>query len=343
MKRQLPNARFRELSNGHALGFLGKCLLGLLSSLALCSCSRQDTSEASSEPEANAEIVARIGNEIISKADFEAEWTKRRFGSTTEADINQRRQQLLASMIQTKAALVRARDSGFDQNPEVVTAVDQLIAHRYLDQAFSNELESEAPVSTEEARIYYQANLDKYRTAPAVRVGVIKIASSPRASAAKREDIRNTANRLRTQLEESTESEFTQSVQDRSDDQSTRYIGGDAGWLSQETPFNHWNAEVVEAAFNLQSSGEMAPLIECADAFYIVRLKERRVAGRQAFEEVEAVIRHELAQAKLHNQQAQAHHTLTNGLIIEINRTALDTFGRESPEPLHAPPSLPGS
>jgi parvulin-like peptidyl-prolyl isomerase len=83
---------------------------------------------------------------------------------------------------------------------------------------------------------------------------------------------------------------FAEVAQARSDGFTAKDKGGEQPWTTKGA----LAIKVLdEALFSLQV-GQMSPILETDDAFYIVRVLERKEAGRKPFTEVQAKIREDL-------------------------------------------------
>src|SRR5262245_7373836 len=66
---------------------------------------------------------------------------------------------------------------------------------------------------------------------------------------------------------------------DYSDDDPTRYRGGDLGWLETDPARYHLDQAMLAAGFALADPGEISPIIRGADALYLVRSIDQRNAA----------------------------------------------------------------
>jgi parvulin-like peptidyl-prolyl isomerase len=164
---------------------------------------------------------------------------------------------------------------------------------------------------------------------------------SAKATAEKREAARARAETIRGEALQANDEKFKQLALQHSCDQSTRYIGGDTGWLNARTSENRWPAEVIAAASALKSPGDVAPVIETADNFFIIRLSERREAAARPLSEVADVIRYQLLQSRFQQRNETFARELTNGLAIHVNREALSKVKMISNTKPPVPPALP--
>jgi parvulin-like peptidyl-prolyl isomerase len=324
-----------------------KAPAAILLSALLClnfSCSRSHELSPATAPDLTGEILAVVGDERISASEFEAELNRRSQGLPGIYATAEQRARLLEEMIRLKAALAQARATGFDRDPAMVTLVERLIAERFQEAEFARRFDSDPVVSDEQVAAFYEENAARFRTPAAVRAGVVWMKASPRAEPERRAELRARAKSIRLQAQQADDASFNRIVQQHSDHQSTRYIGGDTGWLRADEHRPEWNAAVVEAAFALEQPGEVAPLVESPDGYYIVRLMTRQPAGIRPLAEVGEAIRYQLLQSKRQQQEQEFSAALKDGLHIEINHTLFESIPAPvSPSIAAGPPVLPGN
>jgi parvulin-like peptidyl-prolyl isomerase len=100
---------------------------------------------------------------------------------------------------------------------------------------------------------------------------------------------------------------------------------------------------VKSAAFALQKAGDLSPVITTANGFYVLKLIERREAGRRPLAEVKEAIAYQLSVAKREHTQQMFYETMKAGLKIEINRPLLDSIATPAIQTETRPPSMPAS
>jgi hypothetical protein len=299
----------------------------------------EDSNEAAVVDKNTPEIIATIGTEQLTRVEFEAELMRRSRSFESAFASPEMREKVLAEMIRSKAALARAKESGFDQKPEVISQVQQLIASRYIEETLDSKPTSELQIKDSAIADFYSNHLDQFSTPQAIRAGVIVLEISEKATADKRRAARLRAETIRGAALSSSIVEFNQLVQRYSEDQSTRYIGGDAGWLDRKAFASRWPDEVAQAAFALNSAGEVAPVVEASGKLFIIRLNEHRESAARPLSEVAEAIRYQLLQIHRQERQEAINRAMTNGLTIHVNREALAKIATAQKNKL--PPGLP--
>jgi parvulin-like peptidyl-prolyl isomerase len=248
---------------------------------------------------------------------------------------------LLEELVKSEAVYLRAKQAGFEQRPDIARQIKQFIVHRFIEEQNISEA---APASDKEVTDYYRADPTRFTTPARVRFAVIEFGHSPKATEARKDEVQQKAAAVLAEAHSSgaSESTFGALAQRHSEDQATRYVGGDSGWVSRNES-SRWPSAVIEAAFALEKQGELAPVITTAAGCYLVKLLERKEAGRRPLAEVAEVIRYELAIKARHRAQDEFYNAAKADVAIEINHALLNSLPAPSSPPIAAPPALPGS
>ena len=260
--------------------------------------------------------VASVAGSRIERGEFEAELARRARVSS---------ESLLEEMIESEAVYVRAKEAGFDQKPEIARQIKRLIVSQFIEAQLN--VSKGADVSELEAKKYYDEQGAKYATPEQARFAVIFLGFSVKATAEAKQAVKAKANEALKEARELPASEraFGSLAQRYSEDQATRYARGDAGWVSRNVS-GRWGGEVMDAVFSLTKPGELAPLIENLNGYYLVKLIGRKEAGRRSFEEVKAAISYQLAQQKRQQAQDEFYESMKAGLPIQINHPLLESI-----------------
>jgi len=307
--------------------FLRPGLWGLFSAgvvVFLTACDRRPGGAPPSQPptaERAGDVVAWVGEAVITREAFRGELSRR--GHV------QGKTGVLEGMIRHEALLAKARAAGYDRDPELRAAFGRMIAARYQEDRLDRSLSQAAPVSAAEIARAYERDLSRYRTPAMARGAVILHKVSPKATAERQAQVKQLAETVLAQARQGDAAAYVALVQRHSEDQATRYKGGDTGWLSRTEAQSRWDPAVLEALFALSRPGEFAPLISTPSGIYIVRLSDLKPPGVRSLEEVQEDIRHQLARERQLQLRREFFEGLKHGLKIEINQAALEAI----PEP----------
>lgn len=316
--------------------FLGLVVVGV-------SCSRNTTPEKVATETGPGPILAVVGTEQLTLAEFEAELARRAHGLPGAAATTEQRTRLLDEMIRLKAGLAKARAHGQEREPATRALIEKLIAAQYVEAEFSKWAATNAPVTDAEIRAFYDNHPEQFQEAAAVRAGVIRFNISSKAEASQRAALREQAAAIRAQAAQVDEAGFRRLVQQHSEDQATRYAGGDTGWLPADEPSSHWPPAVVTAACALPQAGDVAPLVATAEGFFVVRLVERRPAQRRPLATVQEAVRYQLQQTRRQQLEAAFTAELKRDLRIEVNQSLLTPRPNPAATAQATPPPVPGS
>ncbi len=152
----------------------------------------------------------------------------------------------------------------------------------------SEEVRRRVDVTPSEVRRYYRENAETY-TQPAkvqFRMIVLQKGESEEEAGVKRAE----AERLRQQLEDG--ADFAELAEAVSEGNRARE-GGLWDWIEPGS----LRSELADAMAGL-SAGDISPVIETGDAFYILQLEGRKAASRTPFEEVREEIRERLEESQ---------------------------------------------
>lgn len=287
-------------------------------------------------------MLAVVGKEHITAEEFGAELARRSEGFPEAYSTPEQRARLLDEMIRTKAALAKARASGFEREPATRALIEKLIASRFEEREFAKWSATNPPLGEAEINSYYETRREQFRVPAAVRAGVVSFKVSSKAAPAKRLEIRAKAEAIRAQASTADEAGFIRLVQQHSEDQSSRYTGGDTGWLRKGESSQHWPEAVVNAVFALEKPGEVAPVIESANGFFVVRLTGRRETDVRPLAEVRDAVRYQLQQARRQKMEREFAAALKRGLDIQTNQDVFKSISPPKSGLTSAPPAMPG-
>jgi len=304
--------------------------------LFLVGCSRESTSprtDAAASRFSDTD-VARVGGATISREAFEREWNRR-------TDVRNK-EELLQDMIRFESLLANARAAGLDRDPELVAALNRMVVGKFQeDQLHRRGLDS-IQVSDAEIQQYHEGHSERFTTPNQARLGWIHRRASPKAARAPREQLRKEAQVLWNQARQAGDDGYRQLAVQHSDDQATRYAGGDTGWFVPGRITWRWEPEIMQAARDLTQPGDLAPLVETRSGFYIVKLLGTQPASRRPLAEVRDWIQYQLRMEKAQQLREKLFEEVQAGLAIEINRASLEAIpDRPMQTAIARPPPLP--
>ncbi len=238
-----------------------------------------------------------------------------------------------------------AKAAGYEQAPQVVRAHQRALVSELRRRRLDPEL---AAVSVSEAEIetHYQSHPSEFTRPGKVRAAIILVATPARARPEKLTQLAQRATEAREaalRLPAATRSFGSVAVK-YSDDQATRYRGGDTGWIEVGAPRTRWDPAVLQALLLLREPGEISPVLTTDSGHYLVRLIERDEAALRPLQEVSAQIRHQLLAAKKTSVERRFHEELRETVAVSVNRELLRSVkAPETEEPAGGgrPPAMP--
>ncbi len=286
--------------------------------------------------------IARVGDVSISQDAFQALLNRRARGASERFETISAKEALLDEMIRHEAVFAKARAAGFDQRPDIQESVGRLIASKFQEEQMKQQPAFDPSPSAKEVEQYYQQHPDKYAAAAKARGAVLFLKTSPLAAPEKREQLMAKAQSLLDQARTATPREFALLVQANSEDQPTRYQGGDIGWVSREAKALALDPAVTEALFTLQKPGDFAPLVSTRRGVYIVKLLDFQPPGIRLLKEVREAIAYALRKQKEEQHEQDFFAAMKAGLEIRVNRPLLESI-HPPPAPDKTPPATPGA
>ncbi len=296
-------------------------------------------------PVASPEVLARVGGEAITVDEFRREMERRGGRIPGQYASVEQRRVLLDEMLRNKAALARAREAGLDQQPETRLAIERLLVAGYLEAELEPALAG-LSVTDEEIAAFYAAHRDEYQTPERRRVAWIFFQVGAKAEPPQVEKVRQRAVDARAEAERlpAGTRNFGEIAQRLSEDPSTRYVGGELGWLTRDQAAGYrWGPELVEAAFALAEPGSLSPVLRHERGFYVLKLVAREEAAPAPLEKLASGIRARLLKERREAARESFYQALLAGLTVQVDEARLSTIAPLSgpvPPPA-APPSLP--
>lgn len=154
-------------------------------------------------------------------------------------------------------------------------------------------------VSPDEMLAYYQSHLSNYDEPMRVRWEELTVRKSRFGSPAEAyAEIANMGNEVWQRAAARQDFHgpaFTEIAKARSDGFKAKEDGGQHDWTTKGALKI---SAINDALCNVLQVGQMSPILETDDAFYIVRVLERKEAGRQPFTDVQAKIREDLKEER---------------------------------------------
>lgn len=236
-------------------------------------------------------ILAQSGKEVITESEFLAEMKARGV-----SDDSRQREALLAEMTERLRLLAYAREQGFENDPEVKRSHEALLIAKAREALGSSAEQSLALPSEEEQQAAYNLRRREFTAPTTVRVAMIF--SRDRS---KIDQVMKLSGTL-----PSAEKGFGTLAVQWSEDQATRYTGGDFGDLISGHTEGVLPPEAVAAAFGLEKPGDLSPVIQSNDGLRIFRLISKTPEVTQSYAQARPRLLTELSQQRHRERELAA-------------------------------------
>jgi peptidyl-prolyl cis-trans isomerase SurA len=166
-------------------------------------------------------------------------------------------------------------------------------------------------VSPNQVQGFYDKNKADFTIPDQVKLRMIILREGNEGNSADSGNKAQTADEIRQKLIEG--ADFNRMAQMYSEDESTRDMGGDWGWVERNT----LNEELTKAAFSLKAGG-ISPVIQLGDSYYILNVEARKNASVKPMSEVREAIEQNLMQQERMKAQQRWLDSLRKRAYIKI-------------------------
>jgi hypothetical protein len=268
-------------------------------------------------PPANPNVLAKVGTNEILVTDFKAQWARR--GGPKPETVD--KQALLEEMIGSEVLLAKALQDGLDRDPAVQRSYRNLLIGKLKERDLNRQLE-QACVSAEEMQHYYEQHRSHYAKPDRVRLAVLFLETATTMRNEEKAELKQRMQEARQKAlsaAEPAERGFGSLAIYYSEDQATRYKGGDIGWVEAGRDRGRWSRLVIEAGFALKNVGDVSEVLTDDRGVYLVRLLGRAEASVTPLTEVEAALRHRLLSDKRRQIEKSYLQELRKSFPIETH------------------------
>jgi parvulin-like peptidyl-prolyl isomerase len=230
-----------------------------------------------------------------------------------------------------------ARERGYDREPQHLAAVERLLANRVREEhRESQKLE----ITDAEIEARYRAEQKKFTVPAKIRAAMIFVEAPATFTEEKRAERRAAIEEARAKAL-ADPSQFRALAAEYSYDQTTKFRGGDLGYLVEGTGAEELDLEVISAAFALKEPGAIGEIVSSKKGFYLLQLTERSAATVRPLANVAPQIRADLQREKQQRADQQFETALTANRKIESRRDRLTAIPRAATDGADAPVAPP--
>ncbi len=253
--------------------------LGLIIVLTvLWSCGQKETSVRKETPVG---AVAAVGDVWILESDVKHLQNTVQTVSSEDA---------LNRLIEEETLVQSALREGLNEDPSIRAAMRRLLASRYLEK----HLREPQTVTDAEVEAAWKADRFRFALPASVRLAVIRRSLTDSSE----DDARALLNKLAEDYQNDSALHaapgFGALAASYSDQQDTRYQGGDCGWVQSGRRHLLLPDAVIYAAAKATKEGVLGEIVIADEAAWLVQVTEKREASRVPLARAASQIRHEL-------------------------------------------------
>jgi len=276
-------------------------------------------------PEASAVVLARVGNREIVAEDLQAE-ARRRIDARLPVP---EKEALLREMARFAALVERAHDAGVADTAQTQREIGNMLIGKLKEKKLAPRL-SAIEIGDDEVRAEYEKRIDQYTRPAQIRLAALFLNAGKVVSAEKRQELIDRLSEARRKAIDNpapggrgpAAGGFAALAIEYSDDQASRYRGGDIGWLEEGTTSSRWPSEVLEAGYALKK-GEISEIIETEDGFCLVMKSDERKAFTTPFDQVAPTLRQSLLVQKRRELNKAFTEETMRLITVELDLDAL--------------------
>ena len=234
-------------------------------------------------------VLARVGNEKITRSEVERRLDELPEPYRTNFQTPDGRQQFLDRLIEERVWLIGARKHGVEKRPELKRQIEQTERDLVI-RTYVNEVMAANPAPTDsEAKVYYDAHINDYRTPATVTMS--HILSKTESDAKK---VRSWAKGKQ---------DWKKLVEKCTVDSVTRTTGGSLGTVTREGNFASIGTQpaLAESAYALgmaAGAGAIGGPWKTSRGWHVVKVEAVRAEGQRSFDQVKSLIQRQLSQTR---------------------------------------------
>ncbi len=291
-----------------------KLMIAALGLAALTACQSKTSTSTSSTVSKDAKVLATVNGTAITSDDFDREVKALPENIRPMADTPQGKKEMLDSLIMRELILQQAAKDGIDKSPEVDAKLADLKKRIIVDTYLKKKVETDAKLTDDQLKKFYDQNLDKFKTGEQVRASHILVKTEQEAK------------QILAQLKAG--AKFEDLAKSKSIDSSASK-GGDLGW------FGKGNMVPVfeKVVFGLKE-GQVSGIVKSEFGYHIIKLTGKRPAGIRPFDEVKDQIKAALMPQIQQQVFMKLKDDLKKGAKIELKDSS---FSEAQPQPAAAP------
>jgi peptidyl-prolyl cis-trans isomerase C len=273
------------------------------------------SSEELAAPLAKVDDVVITVKQLQESINRQSPYIRARYASREQKRV------FLDNMVRFEVLAREAMRRGLDKDPEVVQTLKSAMITKLLKAELASGIKPD-DIPEPELRAFFDANRARFDKPEEVRASAIVVAKVEQAA-----DVARLARGEQGQSNKG----FRDLVGQYSTDDESKLRGGDLRYFARDT--KDVPVPVVEAAFQLARTGDVAGPIEADGRFYIIKQTGRRQATSRTFDQVKREIQNELYKERRESAQKQLVDQLRKKAKIEVfednlKKVRVDTSSR---------------
>ena len=234
---------------------------------------------------ADPEILARVGNKNITKADIEALISF--YPANQQAIIRmdpKNEEALLNNYVTILAVAETARRQGFDKEKNMRKQI-QILSDEHLAKGYvQKNVLSKVKVTDKDVEEYYKNHPKEFEKPETVKARHILIGFKGDMTEDQKKELRKKADDVLKKAKGG--DDFAQLASEYSDDPGSKTKGGELGYF----PKGNMVPEFENAAFNLKP-GVISDVIETPYGYHIIKVEDKKAAEMPAFDSIKEQVR----------------------------------------------------
>lgn len=297
---------------------LFKMMIAMLAVTSLVACKGGGSSSSSETPSKDAKVLAEVNGKAVTSDDFDREVKALPEYVRAMADTPQGRKEMIDTLIMRELILQQATKEGIDKSKEIDEKLVEMRKRLVIDTFLKKKVETEAKISDEELKKFYDQNVDKFKTGEQVKASHILVKTEEEAK------------KVLEQLKGG--AKFDELAKKSSVDTSAAK-GGDLGWFGK----GNMVPAFEKAVFSLKE-GETSGIVRSEFGFHVIKLTGKRAAGTRPFDEVKDQIKNALMPQKQQQVFMKLKDDIKKGAKIEIKDPAAAPAAPKPADSNHAAP-----
>ncbi|PXA05117.1 hypothetical protein DDZ13_03915 [Coraliomargarita sinensis] len=280
----------------------------------------------SSEPEIEDPVAIEVGRRTITQSELQAKVDfMRERGSLAAGNSDE----FIDRLVERSVALERAREMGLDQDMELRIQWENLLIGRLKKVEMDRALAS-VSVTDQEVEARYTEQLDSFTKPAQIRLALLYLEKGKVTDSEALIERMEKAKAAVAELPDDTRG-FGALAMTYSEEATSRFKGGDIGWLQAGLPKYRWPEAVMNAAFALEPD-ELSDVIETEDGVYLLKKTDSRGAVVRPLDKyLQASLQRELLQQKKAELREQLERKWMESTELKLHPAVISEINFPTP------------